>query len=138
MPEKEIRTVALEDLMAGVVLGFCENLAELGCPKEEKNSDMWFRYMSPKERSKIMGKLLDIMERDEKRFASVNLSDDTKNWNKACLDYADDKYFCPKCSKKKMKKDELIGCKDLTKKQWEDGFTVDKDKKFSQKNCPKI
>ena len=125
--QKEVRTVALEDLMADTVLWFCENLAELGCPKNAE-SDMWFREISPKERSKIMGKLLDIMERDTKRFEEEN---------------KEEKPFCPKCDRSKMKKGKgkvktLIGCKDLTKKQWEDGFTVDKDQKFSQKNCPEL
>ena len=46
-------------------MSFCENLAELGCPQKEKNPDMWFRYLTPKEQSKVAGKLLDIMERND-------------------------------------------------------------------------
>lgn len=63
-----MKTVALEGLVADVILGFCENLAELGCPKNEKNPDMWFRYLSPEEQLKVASKLMDIEVRDSKRF----------------------------------------------------------------------
>lgn len=64
-----MKTVALKELVASTILSFCENLAELGCPQEEKNPDMWYRYLSPKERVKVASKLLDIQERDLKRFS---------------------------------------------------------------------
>jgi hypothetical protein len=63
-----MKTIALEGLIADTILWFCENLAELGCPKNEKESDLWYRYLSPKEQSKVASKLLDIIERDSKRF----------------------------------------------------------------------
>lgn len=63
-----MKTVALEDLVAETILYFCENLAELGCPQKEKNPDMWFRYLSPKEQRKVAEKLIDIIERGAKRF----------------------------------------------------------------------
>ena len=61
---KKIKTVALEELVAGVIEAFCANLAELGCPKDEKDPDMWFRYLSFKDQVKVSSKLLDIIERD--------------------------------------------------------------------------
>jgi len=65
---KPIKTVAVEDLMTSVILNFCENLAELGCPKEEKEADMWYRNLTPSQMRKVSDKLLDIMERDYMRF----------------------------------------------------------------------
>lgn len=62
-------TVALEDIYAATILSFCENLAELGCPQNAE-PDMWFRHLSPKEQRKIASKLIDIEERDYKRFAA--------------------------------------------------------------------
>jgi len=50
----------LEKIVAKVILGFCENLAELGCPQDEESPDMWFRYLSPKEQEKVAKKLLNI------------------------------------------------------------------------------
>ena len=63
-----MKTVALEAIMADTILSFCENLAELGCPKNEKNPDMWFRYLSPKKQLEVASKLMDIEVRDSKRF----------------------------------------------------------------------
>ena len=57
----ESSKVALEDLTSMVILAFCENLAELGCPKDEKNPDMWFRNLKPKQMYKVSSKLLDII-----------------------------------------------------------------------------
>lgn len=53
--------LAVEDLVAMVVLTFCENLAELGCPKEEKDADMWYRYLAPKQQRKVASKMIDII-----------------------------------------------------------------------------
>jgi hypothetical protein len=64
-----MKTVALEDLVAGTILAFCENAAELGCPKKAKEVDMWYRYLQPNEQRKVADKLLEIIERDSKRFA---------------------------------------------------------------------
>jgi len=59
----KMKIIAIEDIVASTVLTFCENLAELGCPKDEKNPDMWFRYLSPKEQRKVAEKMLEIEER---------------------------------------------------------------------------
>jgi len=56
-------TVALEDIYASIILHFCENLAELGCPRSEKNPDMWFRYLTPKKQRSVASKLIDIEEK---------------------------------------------------------------------------
>jgi len=66
-----MKTVAIEDLMAETILNFCENAAELGCPKD-KEVDMWFRYLEPKDQRKVADKLLNIIERDTKRFSDEN------------------------------------------------------------------
>lgn len=68
-----MKTIELEKLVASVILNFCENLAELGCPKNEKNPDiMWFRNLSPKEQVKVGDKLVTIIERDAKRFKDAD------------------------------------------------------------------
>ena len=61
---KTVKTVALEGLMLDVIISFCENCAELGCPRE-KSVDMWIREMEIKKAHKVMEKLLDIMERGD-------------------------------------------------------------------------
>jgi len=61
---ENMNTVALEDLTTLVILSFCENLAELGMPKNETDCDMWYRYLSDEERYKISEKLLDLIKRD--------------------------------------------------------------------------
>ena len=70
-----MKTVALEDLVASTILGFCENLAELGCPRTTRRKlnvndditpDMWYRYLTPDEQRKVASKLLEIEERDYK------------------------------------------------------------------------
>ena len=65
---KNVKTIDLESLVAAVILHFCENAAELGCPKDVREVDMWFRYLSEPEMIKVGSKLLDIIERDHKRF----------------------------------------------------------------------
>jgi hypothetical protein len=65
---KPIKKIALEDIMLVNILSFCENAAELGCPKDEE-VDMWIRNLADKDLKKarkVMSKLLDIMERDNK------------------------------------------------------------------------
>lgn len=49
--------------MADTIVSFCENAAELGCPRDQ-DVDMWFRYLSEEQRRTVMSKLLDIEERD--------------------------------------------------------------------------
>lgn len=154
-----MKTVALEAITADAILWFCENAAELGCPKK-KEVDMWYRYLSPKEQFKVAEKLLDIIDRDTKRFEekkndkveSCKVKDKCSYYTGKgnnfyrCRDYffctkKDQKKdepipFCPKCNKKKVKTGVLVGCKSLTKEQWESGLNIDSDKMFSQKNCP--
>ena len=57
-----MKTIAMENLVADTILYFCENLAELGCPKDAE-PDMWFRELSGEERYKVGEKLLEIIER---------------------------------------------------------------------------
>ena len=78
--EKTIKTVAIESLMDNVVMGFLENLAELGCPQNEKDLDLWYRNINVQDRNKIMEKLLDIMERNYK--ISTELRKENKNEKK--------------------------------------------------------
>jgi hypothetical protein len=65
-----MKTVSIESLIVGTVLTFCENLAELGCPKDAE-PDMWFRNLRPEEQIKIAEKMLEIEER--------NLSEESKS-----------------------------------------------------------
>jgi len=118
-----MKIVAIEDIIVDTILGFCENAAELGCPKDQE-VDMWFRYLPRKEQLRVADKLIEIEERDEKRF---------RDEDKSKLGP-----FCPTCNKRKMKKGELVGCKDLSKTKWDSGFAVDENNVFSQKNCPMI
>ena len=64
-----MKKIALEDLMLNCIISFCENAAELGCPKE-KEVDMWIREMDYKKAYKVMEKLLTIMERNYKSSKS--------------------------------------------------------------------
>jgi len=60
-----MKTVAIEELMVSCVLTFCENLAELGCPKD-KDPCIWFRelcYDNMDEALKVCDKILEIQER---------------------------------------------------------------------------
>jgi hypothetical protein len=58
-----MKTVALEDIVASTILTFCENAAELGCPRD-RDVDMWFRELSEEDMFKVGDKLLRIQERD--------------------------------------------------------------------------
>lgn len=69
-----METIALEKLVANTILYFCENLAELGMPQNEKDPDMWYRYLSPKKQIKVADKLISIMERDVRKFQKNRLS----------------------------------------------------------------
>lgn len=59
-----MKTVAIEDLMISVILSFCENAAELGCPRN-KDVDMWFRELSYEDAVNVVNKIIEIQERDE-------------------------------------------------------------------------
>jgi hypothetical protein len=61
--EMIMKEVALEDLVADCVLTFCENLAELGCPKD-KECDMWFRELSLEDQNNVASRLIEIIERN--------------------------------------------------------------------------
>ncbi len=71
-----MKTVAFKELVASTILNFCENLAELGYrPYPDHyhlachvSPDMWFRELSTEDQIKVSSKLLDIVERDAKRF----------------------------------------------------------------------
>ena len=52
----------IKKIINEVVLTFCENLAELGCPKDEPDADMWFRYLSPKDQLKVSKKIMKIIK----------------------------------------------------------------------------
>lgn len=49
-----------------IILSFCENLAEIGMPKNATEADMWYRYLSPKEQNKVARKLIKIIMRRSK------------------------------------------------------------------------
>lgn len=53
-----------EAIVREFVLAFCENAAELGCPRD-KEVDMWFRILSGSGQRKVMNKLLKIMDRNK-------------------------------------------------------------------------
>lgn len=61
-----MKTIGLKDLVAGVILSFCENAAELGCRKagNDNSVDMWYRYLSWNDQKKVANKLIEIMQRD--------------------------------------------------------------------------
>jgi len=59
-----MKTVAIEDLVISTILTFCENAAELGCPKD-KEVDMWFRELPYEEQYKVADKMSEIEERDD-------------------------------------------------------------------------
>ena len=57
-----MKTVAIEDIMVATILTFCENAAELGCPRD-KEVDMWFRELSLEDARKVAEKMIEIEER---------------------------------------------------------------------------
>lgn len=65
--DKKINKIAIEDLIIVAVLTFCENAAELGCPRD-KDVDMWFRELSYKDAYKVAEKMLEIEERNIKLY----------------------------------------------------------------------
>ncbi len=60
-----MKTIAVEDLMLEVIIAFCENAAELGCPKD-KEVDMWIRELPYKKARKVMDKLVNLLDKDGK------------------------------------------------------------------------
>jgi hypothetical protein len=63
----DLKTIAIEELALVTILTFCENLAELGCPREAEDSDMWFRYLKHDEQYKVAEKLVDMILENNKR-----------------------------------------------------------------------
>jgi len=59
-----MKTVALEDIYIGTILTFCENAAELGCPRD-KDVDMWFRELSYEEQTAVVHKMMEIEQRND-------------------------------------------------------------------------
>lgn len=57
-----MKTVALEDICIDTILTFCENAAELGCPKD-KEVDMWFRELPYGEQYKVVQNMFEIQEK---------------------------------------------------------------------------
>ena len=60
-----MKQIAIEEMLAYAIELFCENLAEIGCPKDAE-PDMWYRYLSDEDKVKVASKLLEIEERDRK------------------------------------------------------------------------
>jgi len=61
---KKMKKKMIKNIVNEVVLTFCENLAELGCPKDEPDVDMWFRYLSSKDQLKVSKKIMKIIKRN--------------------------------------------------------------------------
>jgi len=62
-----MNTVDIEDLVGCVILNFLENTTELGCSKDEK-VDVWFKNLNLEEIRSVAEKLLDIIEKNAKKF----------------------------------------------------------------------
>ena len=61
---KKMKKKMIKKIVNEVVLTFCENLAELGCPKDEPDADMLFRYLSIKGQLRVSKKIMKIMKRN--------------------------------------------------------------------------
>lgn len=71
-----MKTISVEDLCIISVLTFCENAAELGCPKD-KEVDMWFRELLYKEQVKVAEKMIEILDRSNGKFSEENQQHET-------------------------------------------------------------
>ena len=69
-----MKTVALENIVSSTILTFCENAAELGCPRD-MDVDMWFRGLSEKDMFEVGDKLLRIQDRECQDDCVDNLED---------------------------------------------------------------
>ena len=78
-------TVAIEDIMADTIVSFCENSAQLGCPRD-KDVDMWFRELSREERHEVMEKLIDIENDSIYRECKSNLCNGSCDCDGSCGD----------------------------------------------------
>jgi hypothetical protein len=73
-PAYKMPSVAIEDIMLANILAFCENAAELGCPPRAE-VDMWIRNLADRDLKaarKVMGKLLDIMDKEYEKNEKSN------------------------------------------------------------------
>jgi len=66
-----MKTIAIEDLIVSTILTFCENAAELGCPRD-REVDMWFRALSSEDQNKVASKMIEI----EERYAKLEAKED--------------------------------------------------------------
>jgi hypothetical protein len=57
-----MKVVAIENLIVKTILTFCENAAELGCPRD-REVDMWFRELSSEDQNQVASKMMEIEER---------------------------------------------------------------------------
>jgi len=74
---EEMKRVNVEDLIISTILTFCENAAELGCPRN-KDVDMWFRELSYGDALKVVDKMITI----EKRNLELRREEDDKKDDK--------------------------------------------------------
>lgn len=72
--EQQMKTVAVESLVVDSILTFCENAAELGCPRD-KDVDMWFRELSYEEQLKVADKMLEIEERNARMQSETEVEE---------------------------------------------------------------
>ena len=72
-----MKTIDIEDLMTECILTFCENAAELGCPRD-KEVDMWFRYLPYEEQYRVVEKMMEIEERYVEKEAKPSNKEDEK------------------------------------------------------------
>jgi len=72
-----MKIVAIEDLIVKTILTFCENAAELGCPRD-REVDMWFRELSSEDQYKVASKMMEI----EERYAKLEAKEDKMNKDK--------------------------------------------------------
>jgi len=61
----------IENLTKTNILTFCENLAELGCPRDQE-PDMWYRYLTDEQQLDVSKKIKEIEERNFIRFMLKN------------------------------------------------------------------
>ena len=66
-------TRIMSKIIADVVLTFCENLAELGCPQYEE-PDMWFRELDKSEMESVARKMIEISRRNNDEGFMQNVS----------------------------------------------------------------
>jgi hypothetical protein len=70
---EKMKKTAANGIVVDAVLTFCENAAELGCPRG-KDVDMWFRELSKGKMREVAKKIIAIQKRKIERvtpFAGV-------------------------------------------------------------------